>query len=223
MDIQDENGCWNQYSYHQIPHAYHSRVAWAIAQLYEIEKDYKYLNAVRKHIKWILSNQQENGWFQQAGFTLENHNAPYTHTIAYTIRGVLEIGIILKDETCINAATKSSDELLKVITAEGFLWGKYNDKWEAEAKFSCLTGNAQFSIICFRLYKLTNDSKYLNNAVALNNYLKSKQLVDVSNKNICGAILGSWPIWGEYKRFSYPNWATKFFVDALMLEKACQK
>jgi hypothetical protein len=33
-----------------------------------------------------------------------------------------------------------------------------------------------------------------------------------------GGIAGSWPIWGAYSRFEFPNWAAKFFADALMLE-----
>jgi len=32
-----------------------------------------------------------------------------------------------------------------------------------------------------------------------------------------GGIAGSWPIWGAYSRFEFPNWAAKFFADALML------
>jgi hypothetical protein len=34
-----------------------------------------------------------------------------------------------------------------------------------------------------------------------------------------GAIPGSFPIWGRYEPFAFPNWATKFFCDALLLEK----
>ncbi len=30
-----------------------------------------------------------------------------------------------------------------------------------------------------------------------------------------GAIAGSYPIWGRYSRFEFPNWAAKFFVDAV--------
>jgi hypothetical protein len=30
-----------------------------------------------------------------------------------------------------------------------------------------------------------------------------------------GAIAGSYPIWGAYARFEFPNWAAKFFVDAV--------
>jgi hypothetical protein len=34
-----------------------------------------------------------------------------------------------------------------------------------------------------------------------------------------GAIPGSFPIWGRYEPFAFPNWATKFFCDALMIEQ----
>ena len=33
-----------------------------------------------------------------------------------------------------------------------------------------------------------------------------------------GAIPGSAPIWGAYSRFEFPNWAAKFFADALMMD-----
>ena len=31
---------------------------------------------------------------------------------------------------------------------------------------------------------------------------------------------GSHPIWGPYEADDYPNWAAKFFADALLLEGA---
>lgn len=33
-----------------------------------------------------------------------------------------------------------------------------------------------------------------------------------------GAIPGSAPMWGAYSRFEFPNWAAKFFADALMMD-----
>jgi hypothetical protein len=33
-----------------------------------------------------------------------------------------------------------------------------------------------------------------------------------------GGIAGSLPIWGDYSRFEYPNWAAKFFADALLMD-----
>jgi hypothetical protein len=38
-----------------------------------------------------------------------------------------------------------------------------------------------------------------------------------------GAIPGSFPIWGRYEPFAFPNWATKFFCDALMLGEEAEK
>jgi hypothetical protein len=35
--------------------------------------------------------------------------------------------------------------------------------------------------------------------------------------NVRGALPGSYPIWGKYEPFAFPNWATKFFADALMM------
>jgi hypothetical protein len=35
-----------------------------------------------------------------------------------------------------------------------------------------------------------------------------------------GAIPGSAPIWGAYSRFEFPNWAAKFFADALIMDMA---
>ena len=32
-----------------------------------------------------------------------------------------------------------------------------------------------------------------------------------------GGIPGSLPLWGSYAPFTYPSWAAKFFIDALLL------
>jgi hypothetical protein len=34
-----------------------------------------------------------------------------------------------------------------------------------------------------------------------------------------GGVTGSWPVWGAYGRFRILNWATNFFVEALLLEE----
>ena len=48
-------------------------------------------------------------------------------------------------------------------------------------------------------------------------YVMSVQDLDTTNANTLGAIKGSHPTWGSYAPLSYPNWATKFFVDAMLL------
>lgn len=219
ISVQDDDGAWRKFSYNSIHHTYHSRVAWSIVKLYNLTGEKKYYQAAIKHIDWVLSNQEANGWFRNAGFTAENNNSPYTHTIAYTIRGLLEVGILLNMLQYIDAARQTVDAILGVMNPEGFLWGRFKKNWTKKKRFSCLTGNAQISIICSKLYGITKDSQYIKGARSLNEYLRSKQNLTTNNKNVRGAIPGSFPMWGEYERFSYPNWATKFFVDALTLEK----
>jgi len=50
--------------------------------------------------------------------------------------------------------------------------------------------------------------------------LKSLQILESSNDGITGGVKGSHPIWGYYKMFSYPAWAVKFFIDALLEEES---
>ncbi|UUZ51390.1 hypothetical protein LP420_19210 [Massilia sp. B-10] len=38
-----------------------------------------------------------------------------------------------------------------------------------------------------------------------------------------GALKGSHPVNGGYMTYKYPNWATKFFMDGLMLEQHFDK
>ena len=49
-------------------------------------------------------------------------------------------------------------------------------------------------------------------------FLKRHHRLDDPDNAIKGGIAGSAPIWGSYSRFEYPNWATKFYADALMMD-----
>jgi hypothetical protein len=40
------------------------------------------------------------------------------------------------------------------------------------------------------------------------------------NRALNGALAGSFPIFGAYMPAGYPNWATKYFLDALLLQHA---
>ena len=75
------------------------------------------------------------------------------------------------------------------------------------------------AIIWQKLYMITKDKKFLIAAKNSNNYVKTMQNLASSNAGIRGGIPGASPIYGWYAPFCYPNWAAKFFVDALMLEE----
>jgi hypothetical protein len=104
------------------------------------------------------------------------------------------------------------------IPQTGYLCGTFGKDWSGDNSFSCLTGSAQFAINMFRLYSLTKNDKYLLAGKMVNAYLKRKQELRVKNPNMHGAVAGSYPIWGRYIHFTYPNWAAKFFIDSLIFE-----
>jgi len=162
----------------------------------------------------VLKNRLENGWFENC--TFEKDENPYTHMIAYTIRGLLESGLILKSNHLVNIAIESSKVLLEKYEELRFLPGTFDEKWASKDKYCCLTGNAQMSIIWLKAYNVTKDTKFLDSTLHMNHFLKSIQDLTSSNNRIRGGIKGSYPIWGKYDPFFYPNWATKFFVDALL-------
>ena len=88
-DIQDEDGAWRKYSLNDIPHVYHTRVAWPLLELNSILPG-TFLESAVRNINWALRSQLPNGWFRNNGFTSDQASSPILHTIVYAVRGILE-------------------------------------------------------------------------------------------------------------------------------------
>lgn len=221
VDMQDDDGVWRRHVYGNEAHLYNTRTAWGLLLLHEISSIDTLRQAAVKNLDWAIDNQQVNGWYKNNAFT--STEDPFTHTIAYAARGILEAGIILKEQKYIDSARSCADALLKLQRSDGSLAATYNGNWEATANYSCLTGNAQTAIIWLKLYQITKEDIYLQAAYTINRFVKSTQNLTSANPGIKGGIKGSYPISGAYQWLSYPDWAAKFFVDALMLEDTVQE
>ena len=219
--VQDTKGAWQKHTYHNIAHAYHTRVAWALLKLFENTNEKKYEKAAANNLEWGSSKQRNNGWFDDCAFVLQAN--PFTHTIAYTVRGFLEAGLLLDNKKYIQVAKKTSDALLEIFIRHNFIAGTYKEDWTSKDKYSCLTGCAQMAIIWFKLFQLLHEDSYLKAALRVNRFLKSLQNISTIHRPVRGAIKGSHPIYGKYLPFSYPNWATKFLVDSLLSEQSIKK
>ncbi len=221
VKVQDPAGMWKRHTYHDIAHVYYTRVAWGLAELGNYVNHGVYKDAACRNADWVLTQQLPNGWFNQAGFTSAGHEAPFTHTIAYTIEGLLETGDCLGRREYVDAAERAAKSLLGVCR-NGFFRGTYDRDWQSRATYSCLTGNAQIAIIFLRLLRLRGERRFLPAAQAINKFLCRCQYTSGAPQT-AGAISGSYPIWGGYQRFAFPNWAAKFFADALMLQKSAEQ
>lgn len=213
---QSHKGYWIKNSYLNTPHVYNVRTAWILLELFLITHNEAYKKGAINNVDWTLKQLTKNFWFKN--INIDSYHNPLLHFISYTIRGLFECGIILENNDLIQISLKSASKLLKYSEEHCKLPATYSYKWNSEDTYSCLPGDAQLSIIWLKLYKIFKDERLLLNAIKINNYLKQKQVINSKYNFIDGAIKGSDPIWGKYARFKFPNWATKFFCDALMLE-----
>jgi hypothetical protein len=214
--VQDADGCWRRYEHNGVPHAYNTRASWALLATALIAGDTFQKTAAIRNVEWALAQQRESGWFAHNAFVQGRH--PFTHTIAYAIRGVLECGALLGSSRYLDAATKAARALARAQRADGWLAGTYDVDWRARARYCCLTGVAQMSVNWMRCAQETGAVELQENARRALAFLKTKQRLEGRDAIARGAIAGSAPIWGAYSRFEFPNWATKFFADALIME-----
>jgi hypothetical protein len=214
---QREDGSWTgEATYAHIPHVYNSRVAWALVRLARATGDDRYATTARRKLDWVVSRQRPNGWFDDCFF--RPGMLPSTHAIAYTTRGLLEGGVLLGDAGFVESSVRGAAPLLDVLGAIRHLPATYDEEWRPRARYECLTGTAQMGGVWLRQYQVTGDDRLREAGLAAVEHAAAHQ-VAASPSAARGALPGSFPIFGRYAPLQYPNWATKFLVDSLMLRR----
>lgn len=216
-DIADAQGRWTRNEHLNTPHVYNTRTAWAVLRMNQVEYGADRERVARANLDWAVSEQQLSGFFDNCAF--ERGLAPFTHTIAYATRGLLESGELLQEDRYIGAARRCADAALSHLKEDGFLPGQITIHGKDAARYCCLTGNCQFSIVWAVLFNRTGKEEYRRAFIRATDYVMRCQDIHAANPDIRGAIKGSHPIWGGYAPLSFPNWPAKFFVDAMLLRK----
>jgi uncharacterized protein YyaL (SSP411 family) len=221
LSVQDPDGAWRKnlsdYASRTMQsYTYNTRSAWAMLLLAQASGEAKYRDAAVRNVEHALTQQQPNGWF--ANNCLWDPTRPLLHTIAYSLRGILEIGLALGNDAYVSAARKAADALIGRQRPDGSLAGRFDHAWQPAVGYSCLTGNVQMGTVWAGLYRTTGDEKYLQALVKANHFTRSVQWLGTGNPGLDGGISGSFPLHGRYGRFEVLNWAVKFFADSLMME-----
>jgi hypothetical protein len=177
----------------------------------------RYVKAAVKNAEFAVTRQLPNGWFLECCLT--DPQRPLLHTVAYTMQGLLELGLLEKRDDFVDAARKTADCLVDVLRADGFLAGRLNPDFSDAVDWCCLTGSAQTSIVFTELGRLTGQLRYREAARRINRYLMARHDIFSHDPVIRGGLAGSWPVWGDYGQFMVLNWATKFLIDALLAER----
>ncbi len=216
----DKNGQYNtNYTFRKKERAYYSRATYGLLRAAELVNDDEGLEAAKRNFEWVYLNGKENGWINKWGF---NDQWAVLHTIAYTLRGMLEAGMYFNEEKYIALIEKSLDKILqhKVSWGNEFLITSLikNDFTKVRQEI-CLTGLCQLSIILFKFGNYINNAKYIKYADEIISNVKKFQLRGFENEYLNGGLTGSWPIGGKYQPYDIVNWSVKFFLDGLLLSK----
>jgi len=220
VSIQDASGAWKEHQHLGVEKVIDTRVAWALLELHRRIGRPAFQETAVRNLEWAKQQQDADGWFQHCAF-IEGHD-PFTHTLAYTAEGLFECGHLLGESRCVQAARLMADALLARQHADGKLASTYGPGWRETNRSSCLTGNCQIGRLWLRLYETGGDRAYLAGARKAIAFVARTQNLHTSVADIRGGVAGSHPIYGLYERFKYPNWAAKFFVDALLTLEATE-
>lgn len=222
VSLLEDDGAWRKYVYRDSPVAYSSHASCWLAQLGVHTRDGKFLDAARRHMEWVLTHQDlDTGWFDRVGWDENYFRGRYgeTHTIAYTIWGVLYTADACAHPAGLTAARKAAKAVARRLELSRTLAGKLDFRWRPRADYQCLTGNSQMALIWLRLDELEPDPTLVNAALKAIDLVKAAQPMGNPNLGIRGGIPGSDPVWGDYIRFGVPNWSAKFHIDSLLAKR----
>lgn len=217
---QDTDGAWRRFASPFAAHTintYNARVAYALALAGRDLGEDRYADAASRNVVWALTQMHPNGWLDNND--LEDNARPLTHTIAYATRGVLEVGRLTANDAFVDAACRTAHAAAQTQRADGAIPGRLDAQWQPAARWSCVTGNAQLAIIWLKLSGITGDAAWRLAAERANRFNLSVQNLAAADPGVRGGIPGSHPRNGGYMRNRYPNWAAKFFMDALLLQQ----
>ena len=225
---QEKDGSWQNDTYCGA-RTYHSRCAWALLELARCTGRGSYRLGAARSIEWVLRQRMSNGWFRRCGF---HNDPPITHVIEYTLRGLLECyasGLERARELDLLSLVRISTERLLdsarsawIRGIVGLLPGAFDGEWRAAVSYSCLTGNAQLAVLCYRLAQLTGEQRFADEAELLAGALLAVQYRGAGFDVIRGALPGSFPLYAGYVAAGFPSWATKFLADMLMMKRSYQ-
>ena len=215
---QDADGCWRR---HPSPFVapgektYDVHAAWGLLEADRADPGRGYADAALRNIRWALTRQRGDGFIDQC--CLEHPERPLTHTLGYSLRGIIEGYRAEGGDDILTAARLTADGLLRCLNADGFLPGRIEPGWRPAVRWACLTGTAQVAACWLMLHQITGQRRYLAAGRSANTFVRRPVRL-AGPPGLRGGVTGAWPIDGGYQPNRCLNWAAKFCIDSNLLE-----
>jgi len=178
-----------------------------------------WLEAVVRNVNWAYRRHRGDGWFDTISF--EDRVEQSLHGIAYTLRGMIELGYRLKRPELIDCGRIAIDAMNRNYTdlpGPGGIPGYFANGFDQYLRTISPTGMSQIAICSYMLSEITKDTKYREFGDRLVNCTKAMQFRGFSEAGLNGGLPGSWPVTGPYENAYIPSWPLKFFLDALYIK-----
>lgn len=213
LNTLEEDGSWQHGAYipGYVP-AYYTFALWGLLRWQKEIRAITHQSQLKKSLHFYAQKMRSDGTVSDWDF--KPGAMAFTHTIAYTLQGLLESALLLEEQQIVEKVAESALLLWRERQKTGRTAGRYGKAWKADRSFTCPTGNAQLATLYHRLWGLTQEKTFNTAALALLEEAAQSQYLGLSPHRY-GALPGSKPFWGPYMRFRYPNWGVKFLVDAI--------
>ncbi len=216
-----DDGEWSggDYRAKRMP-SYYTHAAQPLLDVAIAADDTALRSAAERVLDVVVARRMPDGWFSASGFS--ERQPSFTHTIAYTLRGLQSAALATDQWDRFGAATVAGLERLATLAraSNGELAGGFSEGWEPAGRYVCLTGNAQLAICLAEEARRVGPGSagpLLEAAVVLVDEVIRHQRIGSKNPLLRGGIAGSAPLLGPYMKGRYPNWAPKFLCDAIAL------
>lgn len=212
------DGLWpaGDYQAKKTP-SYYTHVAWPMLEVWNASRNSAHREAAERHLDAVLERRLPNGAIGGWGF--KDTGSAFSHTIAYTIRGFQESSRLINDYDRFAKPMEQALEFFvkKAELTSGRLPGEFDEELKATGSYVCLTGNAQLAICTLLMEQHDSDLRLVNAAAKMTDFVGKVQRNSPGLSGMKGGVAGSYPLWGRYMIMRYPNWAAKYYCDALLL------
>jgi hypothetical protein len=219
MANQDADGCWRRgisTLTTEPVHAYNVRTAWSLSRYGQLVGCQRSLSAGILNGEWLLSTQHGDGWYPRMNFDIGV--PPWTHTVAYTINGMFELGVLGNRSDFVDSALRAARVVASRRHPTGAVPGQFAEGFQPLGNWTSMTGNSQMAIIWFRASEVTGEKEWKVPAKQANEFNRKLQDIDHSDPGRSGALRGSYPGHLGYGRYWYMSWTQKFSLDAFLAE-----
>jgi hypothetical protein len=222
VEVQSPDGRWLNPGFGAAESAaYYTRVTWPILLVAQEAGRDDLASAATRGLQAIAAKVRENDTV--AGWNFSADKTAFTHTIAYTVEGMLFQSRLRPDTRPLSDTARGiASRLVDILRDRGRFAGAYDMEWRGESWYTCNPGNCQLALIFWSISQEDDDPKWAWAAErSLSQIINAQRTGRMVPSVVRGALPASTPpVVGRYLRWLYPNWGAKYLADALMYRLA---